>query len=208
MRSLSILLACTLTTVVVAGCGVAPNAANVRNGVIAAQAAKKPQSLSAVYEVINNAGEWTYKNLDLNSDDHISEAEAQTAGLPDATFGAADYSHDSVLTHEEFGRWYATKIVPGCAEGVRKHLADDFAKLDKNKDGFLSQEEVGIPTPTPANVLGHPIGLELDGTTLVTCPGFNAVDFKSADETKDGKLVRAEFEDLWALSIKRRLNVK
>lgn len=207
MRSLSILLACTATTILVAGCGVHPNTAAVRTGALTAQAAKKPvQSLSSVYNVINNAGEWTYANLDLNHDDHISEAEAQTAGLPDATFAAADFSHDSVLTHEEFGRWYATKIVPGCAEGVRKHLADDFAKLDKNKDGFLTSDEVGIPQP--GTVLGHPIGLELDGTTLVTCPAFVAADFKAADETADGKLVRSEFEDLWALSIKRRLNVK
>jgi hypothetical protein len=206
MRSLSILLACTATTILLAGCGTHLNSAAVRTGAINAQAAKKPQSLSAVYEVINNAGEWTYKNLDLNHDDRISEAEAQTAGLPDNTFAAADFSHDAVLTHEEFGRWYATKIVPGCADGVRAHLAGDFAKLDKNKDGFLTSDEAGIPNP--GAVLGHAVGLELDGTTLVTCPGFEAADFKAADETKDGKLVRSEFEDLWALSIKRRLAVK
>ena len=89
---------------------------------------------------------------------------------------------------------------------VRAHLAEDFAKLDTNKDGFLVAAEVGIAQVD--KVIGHPVGLELEGNELVRCGGFHASDVKKADETGDGKLVRSEFEDLWALSIKRKLGVK
>lgn len=216
MRSLSILLASTATTILVASCGAAPSATMQRAGMM--NAAKRPtQSISAVYEVIANAGGWLYATIDLNKDGKITEAEAQTTGFADATLAAADFNHDAVLTNEEFGRWYSTKVGPASADAVRKHLAADHAKLDSNKDGFVTPEEAGIapaPTPAPGGVpaiekkLGHPLGLEVDGLELVRCGGFNSADFKAADETGDGKLVRSEFEDLWSLTIKRRLNVK
>ena len=92
------------------------------------------------------------------------------------------------------------------ADGKHGKRGDKFAKLDTDKDGMLNAAEAGIANP--AKLLGHPVGLQLEGESLVECGSFHAADFKSSDETGDGKLVRSEFEDLWSLSIKRRLGVK
>ena len=172
----------------------------------AAKPAGPKQGISSIFTVIQNAGAWTWAVIDLNNDGKVSEAEAQTRKFSDATFAKADFNHDAVLLREEFDRWYSTTVSPASANGVRAHLAEDFAKLDTNQDGFLSSAEAGIPNP--AKKLGHVIGLQIEGETLVECGGFAAEDFKSADETGDGQLVRSEFEDLWSLSIKRRLGVK
>lgn len=212
MNRLSVFLTAAATISVLSACGVNPafNAtANKGNG-YESQKTRKPagpkQGISSIYTVLQNAGAWTYTVLDLNKDGKVSEAEAQTVRFSDATFAKADFNHDATLLREEFDRWYATAVSPASANGVRAHLAEDFGKLDADKDGFLSKAEAGIPNP--AKKLGHPVGLIIEGETLVECGSFHAADFKAADETGDAKLVRSEFEDLWALSIKRRLGVK
>lgn len=212
MNRLATFLTAAATISVVSACGVNPafNATASKGAGVQASKTRQPvgpkQGISSIYTVLQSAGAWTFAVLDLNKDSKVSEAEAQTVKFSDATFGKADFNHDAVLLREEFDRWYATAVSPASANGVRAHLAEDFAKLDADKDGFLSGAEAGIANP--AKVLGHPVGLVIEGETLVECGGFVAADFKTADETRDGKLVRSEFEDLWALSIKRRLGVK
>lgn len=212
MNRLGTFLTAAATISVLSACGVNPalNATAAKgqgyNALKNRQPAGPKQGISSIYTVLQNAGEWTYAILDMNKDGKVSEAEAQTVKFSDATFAKADFNHDAVLLHEEFTRWYATAVSPASANGVRAHLAEDFGKLDADKDGFLSSAEAGIPNP--AGKVGHAIGLVIEGETLIECGGFHAADFKAADETGDGKLVRSEFEDLWSLSIKRRLGVK
>lgn len=212
MNRLSIFLAAAATISLVSACGVNPALTGQfakGNGFGASKKAAPTapkQGLGSIFNVIQNAGGWTWAVIDINGDGKATEAEAQTRKFSDATFAKADFNHDSVLLREEFDRWYATAVSPAGANGVRAHLAEDFAKLDANKDGFLSSAEAGIPNP--AKKLGHAIGLIIDGETLVECGGFAPADFAAADETGDKQLVRSEFEDLWSLSIKRRLGVK
>lgn len=212
MNRLGTFLTAAATISVLSACGVNPafNATANKGQGYNALKNRKPagpkQGISSIYAVLQNAGEWTYAILDMNKDGKVTEAEAQTVKFSDATFAKADFNHDAVLLHEEFSRWYATTVSPASANGVRAHLAEDFGKLDADKDGFLSSAEAGIPNP--AKKLGHVVGLVIEGETLIECGGFHAADFKAADETGDGKLVRSEFEDLWSLSIKRRLGVK
>jgi hypothetical protein len=212
MNRLATFLTAAATISVLSACGTNPafNAQAAKGHGLTASKKAQPtgpkQGISSIYTVLQSAGSWTFAVLDLNKDAKVSEAEAQTVKFSDATFAKADFNHDAVLLREEFDRWYATVVSPASANGVRAHLAEDFAKLDADKDGFLSSAEAGIPNP--AKKLGHAVGLIIEGETLVECGGFAAADFKAADETGDAKLVRSEFEDLWALSIKRRLGVK
>lgn len=212
MNRLGTFLTAAATISVLSACGVNPafNATANKGAGFQAMKNRQPagpkQGISSIYAVLQNAGAWTFAVLDLNKDGKVSEAESQTVKFSDATFAKADFNHDATLLREEFDRWYATAVSPASANGVRAHLAEDFGKLDADKDGFLSSAEAGIPDP--AKKLGHAVGLIIEGETLVECGGFVAADFKAADETGDAKLVRSEFEDLWALSIKRRLGVK
>ena len=212
MNRLATFLTAAATISLVSACGVNPAlTAASKNGAGFGASKKQTQTgpkqgMGSIYTVIQNAGAWTWAIIDINGDGKATEAEAQTRKFSDATFAKADFNHDAVLLREEFDRWYATAVSPASANGVRTHLAEDFVKLDANKDGFLSSAEAGIPDP--AKKLGHAIGLIIEGETLVECGGFVAADFKAADETGDGQLVRSEFEDLWSLSIKRRLGVK
>jgi len=96
-----------------------------------------------------------FAQLDMNHDGKVTRQEARTAET--ARFKALDLNKDGMVT--------ATEAATARQQRQAKRQADRFAKLDKNKDGRLSKEEVRMP---PAR-------------------------FQQLDQNRDGFLSQSEF---------------
>jgi Ca2+-binding EF-hand superfamily protein len=117
-------------------------------------------------EEAKSAGDRLFQKLDLDKDGTITEAEAQ-AGMralgkerAEARFDAKDTNHDGKLSAEE-----------------SKMPAERFTRIDANKDGFVTKDE-----------LSQAFQARGDGPK----GKFGARQFAKMDSDKNGKVTKAE----------------
>lgn len=205
MTKLTKVVAVVAAAVALTACGRAPMTGSTSPAALAAAAAKKQlpsRSAASLNDYVSNVGAWAFAYYDANKDGRITEAEAQSKVLPDETFAASDLNHDGFSSAEEFARFVATNLNTASMSQMRAGLAELFKALDQNKDGLLQAAEVvpaeGVPTAKAGqfSLLSAKAGK------------VSQAEFAAADETKDGVLVRSEFEDLFVAVNKRMLAVK
>lgn len=205
MTKFTKVVAVVAAAVALTACGRAPMTGSASPAALAAAAAKKQlpsRSAASLSEFVTNLGAWTFAYYDVNKDGKVTEAEAQSQMLPDETFAAADLNHDGFSSGEEFARFIAVNFNTASMSQIRAGVAALFATLDANKDGLLQPAEV-VPTQgVPAPKAGEFSLLSTKASKV------SAAEFAAADETKDGVLVRSEFEDLYVAVNKRALGVK
>lgn len=116
---------------------------------------------TAVRAYFRNKFDW----LDQDHSGDVTKEEAFAAGMHPEGFDETDANHDGMLTLQEFGPEYAVKAL---VEAIQQTAANEFKRLDRNADLFLSPQEMRDAVALP---------------------------FQDCDSNRDGKVTRSEFED-------------
>lgn len=161
--------------------------------------------------------------IDTNRDQRIDEAEASryfdlTTEFPvlsrsvGAQRGNGLISRTEFLLHASRGSFLGSLVSPQIfAQKTRAYLNSFYARLDQPiaagspaGDDSLSYDELAAPLVADLGMsFGYPkFGLE------VAVSAFDPADVSAADLGRDGKLSRAEFEDLYMLTVLRQMRAK
>lgn len=150
--------------------------------------------------------QWLVRQMDLNGDGVVNEAEAQTRGFSRETFNEMDLAVsrevlDGHITPIEMATYLGLETSGGLTiSELRRLMGEAYGRADATKNGMVEAQEALAPGAIPP---------AFTGTLKVNAPSGNATpqDVAAADFTRDGVLTRAEFEDLCVIVTRRVLGL-